>query len=364
MTLSRLIMFSGIVFADLLPAPAQVPKYSNEFMKIGAGAASLSMAGSNVAMVGDVTAGYINPAGLNLIGKGFGVSLMHAEYFAGIAKYDYGAAACRIDGQSVLGVSVIRFGVDDIPNTLELIDEDGNIRYDRIRTFSVADYAFMGSYARETGVNGLTLGGSVKLIHRVTGEFARAWGFGLDAGVQYRKGKWMFGALARDITTTFNAWHFNTGELETVFRTTGNEMPENSLEITLPSLLAGAGRYFRITGGIGIMAELDADITFDGRRHVLISSGPVSIDPHAGVEADYKDLVFLRLGIGNIQRTPGFGGGNELSFQPDLGLGVRFRNISVDYALTDLGDQSVALYSNIFSLSFYFDAADQDGDAD
>ncbi len=34
-----------------------------------------------------------------------------------------------------------------------------------------------------------------------------------------------------------------------------------------------------------------------------------------------------------------------------MGLGIKIKNlVSIDYALTDIGDRSVALYSNIFSL--------------
>ncbi len=40
----------------------------------------------------------------------------------------------------------------------------------------------------------------------------------------------------------------------------------------------------------------------------------------------------------------------KLSFQPNIGLGFKYKGIQVDYALTDLGNQSTALYSNIFSL--------------
>jgi hypothetical protein len=39
-----------------------------------------------------------------------------------------------------------------------------------------------------------------------------------------------------------------------------------------------------------------------------------------------------------------------MSFQPNIGLGFKYKGIQIDYALTDLGDQSAALYSNIFSL--------------
>ena len=42
---------------------------------------------------------------------------------------------------------------------------------------------------------------------------------------------------------------------------------------------------------------------------------------------------------------------NEYTFQPNIGVGVTIKDIlSIDYALTDIGDQSVALYSNVFSL--------------
>jgi hypothetical protein len=279
---------------------------------------------------------------------------MHAEYFAGIAKYDYAGMAMRFDDKSVGGLTMIRFGVDDIPNTLELIDQDGNIRYDRIKTFSAADYGFLFSYARRSSVEGLSYGGNVKVIYRKTGEFARAWGFGFDLGGRYSKGRWQVGAMARDVTSTFNAWSFNTSDLEEVFLTTGNELPENSLELTLPGLVLGGARSFRIREKINLLAEMDMNITFDGKRHTLLSTGLFSVDPYLGVEADYNRLVFLRLGVSNFQRIQDFDGKKPLDFQPSLGLGIHWRNFRVDYALTDIADQSLALYSNIFSFQYSF----------
>jgi hypothetical protein len=40
----------------------------------------------------------------------------------------------------------------------------------------------------------------------------------------------------------------------------------------------------------------------------------------------------------------------ESRFQPNIGLGFKYKGIQVDYALTDLGNQSAAIYSNIFSV--------------
>ncbi|MBD0259821.1 MAG: hypothetical protein ICV83_29230, partial [Cytophagales bacterium] len=94
---------------------ATAPKYSNEFLSIGIGARGLGMGRTQTAVVNDVTAGYWNPAGLLDITTKYEAALMHAEYFAGIAKYDYAGFATPIDSVSHLAVSAIRFGVDDIP---------------------------------------------------------------------------------------------------------------------------------------------------------------------------------------------------------------------------------------------------------
>jgi len=344
-----------LLIVHCLTAVAQVAKYSNEFLNIGVDARAFGMANSVVATSKNVGSAYWNPAGLVHLQTDAELSLMHSEYFAGIAKYDYGAMALRIDDQSVAGLSLIRFGVDDIPNTLDLIDSDGNIRYDRISTFSVADYAMLFSYARKSAREGLSYGANAKLIYRKTGDLASAWGFGFDAGLRYRIERWRLGIIGRDITSTFNAWSFQTDKFEEVFLATGNELPENALEITLPRLILGAARDFSISETTGLLVEVDAGITFDGKRNTLIAFKPVSLDPHIGLEFDYKELVFLRMGMGNMQFVKEFQDERALDFQPAIGMGLHVRNLRVDYSLTDLADQSYALYSHIFSLVFAFD---------
>jgi hypothetical protein len=356
--LKRLMIRNILILlgAVLIPAGlfAEVPKYSNEFLSIGLGARAFGMSHAVIATSRDVTAGYWNPAGLMGLDRDADVGLMHAEYFAGIAKYDYGGFAIRIDERSTGAFSLIRFGVDDIPNTLELIDNDGNLRYDRISTFSAADYGFLFSFARNSRISGLSLGANVKLIYRRTGDFASAWGFGFDVAGNYRLRRWTFGAVIRDVTSTFNVWSFNTGELEEVFLNTGNEIPQNSLELTMPRIILGGARSFRLHEKFTLLAELDADITFDGKRNVLVRTSFLSIDPHLGLEVDYNRLVFLRLGMGNMQLVADFDQENSFDFQPSLGIGIHWRNFTVDYALTDIADQSIALYSNIFSLRYSF----------
>ncbi len=332
------------------------PKYSNEFLAIGVGARALGMSNSQVAVVNDVTSGYWNPAGLTRLEKNYEFGLMHASYFAGIANYDYAGFATSIDEKSKLGLSLIRFGVDDIPDTRFLFDSDGALNYDNVRSFSSADYAFIISYATKIPkIENLSVGANFKVIHRNVGDFANAWGFGLDLGLQYQKGKWQFGANARDITGTFNVWTFNTESFQDVFAQTGNVIPVESTEITLPRLLLGVGYGERIKENFGILASIGADLTFDGERNTVISTEFASIDPYGGIELDYKETVFLRGGVGNFQEIKDFDGSTSTSFQPNFGIGLKLGNFTIDYALTDIGDQSESLYSNVFSLKVSLD---------
>jgi hypothetical protein len=327
------------------------PKYSNEFLNIGVGARAFGMSNSYITSVNDVTAGYWNPAGLLGMGNQHQIALMHSEYFAGIAKYDYGAFATRIDSSSVMGLSMIRFGVDDIPNTTQLIDANGNIDYDRITTFSAIDMGFLISYAKTVQIPGLRLGANAKIIRRRIGDFAGAWGFGIDAGAQYDYKQWKFAAMARDITSTFNAWTYNlSDETKQVFLATDNKIPENSVEITLPKLLVGAARQFNFSPKISLLGEINLDATFDGRRNVLIRSKAISVDPHIGVELGYMNMIFLRGGLGNYQSYKDVTGKEITTMQPNIGVGIRIKSFYIDYALTNIGDQSVALYSNVFSI--------------
>ncbi len=350
------------VFASM-GSQAQFYKYSNEFLAIGTGARGLSMSGAVIASVNDVTSSFWNPAGLAQEDKKFDLGLMHSEYFAGIAKYDYAGLALPLANRTLhrtLAFSLIRFGVDDIPNTLFLFEPDGSINYNNITSFSVADYAAMISYAQKIPVKGLSLGGTVKIIHRTAGSFANSWGLGLDAGIQYENNNWRLGAIGKDITTTFNAWSFSfTDEEQQVFLETNNVVPENSTELTAPRIILGAARVFEFgkKKNVSFLPEVDLDITTDGKRNVLISGKPISIDPRIGVEAGYKKIIYLRGGIGNFQHVTNIDSTRSLTVQPNVGVGLKIKSVTIDYALTNLGDLSGSLYSNVFSLRIAIDDA-------
>jgi hypothetical protein len=356
-------LYISVLIILLSPAIsfAQFVEYSNEFLNIGAGARGLAMGSAQVASVKDGTAGYWNPAGLTGVKDKVSVDLMHAEYFSGIGKYDYGAIAIPIqDNKRTIGLSVLRFAVDDIPNTLFLVQPDGSVNYNNIQTFSSADYAVLLSFAqnvKESKDLNISFGINAKIIYRKVGAFANAWGFGIDAGIQAHGEKWHFGAVAKDLTSTFNAWtfHFTDAEKQVLYLT-DNNIPVKSTEVTAPSVVIGGAYDFRVSKSITISPEASFTLTFDGKRNTVLAGNTISLDPHIGLEASLKDIFFIRAGITNFQQ--GLADTDTLNqrkvwvYQPSLGAGFKIKVITIDYAFTNLANQSSPLYTNVFSLSF------------
>ena len=349
MNIKRFIL---LVFTSysMLVVSQTTRNYSNEFMNIGVDAAALAMSGSVTATSNDVNSGYWNPAGLVHL-EDNALALMHSSYFANIANYNYVAFAMPLDDRSAIGLSVIRFGVDDILDTTKLIDQQGNINYDRINLFSAVDYGVTFSYARKLPIPGLNYGVNAKVIRRIIGDFASSWGFGFDLGIQFETKNWQFGLMARDITTTFNAWAFDQDRLEDIQNAIPGENQEEpeANELTLPKLQLGMAKSFIFDYDYSLKTELDLIVRFE-QNNDIISTSFASITPAFGFEFGYIDLVYLRGGVGNFQNELEFDNTKKLSFQPNLGLGFKYNGVSIDYAITDIGDQSVALYSNVFSL--------------
>jgi hypothetical protein len=343
----RLPSVTKLICLLLLPCCgfAQFRKYSNEFLNIGAGARGLGMGASVTASTSDGTAGYWNPAGLTGVRDRPSVNLMHASYFDNIGKYDYGSFVVPIsDNKRTIGFSILRFAVDDIPNTLFLVEPDGSINYGNITTFSSADYAFLFSFAQKIKDNDdlkMSFGANSKIIYRKVGHFANAWGFGFDAGFKMEKNRWTLGIVAKDITTTFNAWSFSFTEKEKeVLYLTKNDIPVKSTELTAPRITVGNSYNFKLGETVNLLAEADLDFTFDGKRNTVFSGNTISIDPHMGLELSIKDAFFIRGGVYNFQKALADG---DTTNQ---------KNVSFDYAFSNLANQTNPLYTHIFSLRF------------
>lgn len=344
-------------------------KYVNEYLNIGVGARGIGMSGAQAASVRDVTAAFWNPAGMYFIPSDFQVALMHSEYFSSIAKYDYLGTSMRLKNKGVLGLSLIRYAIDDIPYTINLVQPDGTIDYSKIKAISAADYAALISYAQELKLKSLNAkgiklygGGNLKVIHRSVGTMANAWGTGIDLGTQAYYKNWRFGLMAKDITTTYTVWSFSfTDKEKQELIKSGNEIVSRSTEMNTPRIVLGTANKMPIklkdtSKSAYLLAEVNLDITTDGARYgQLINAAPFSIDPKLGLEFGYNNRFYVRGGIGNFQRVlddaDTTGTQKRTMFQPTLGVGVKLgKKVHIDYAFSSLNVQSNPLYSHFVSL--------------
>ena len=341
-------------------------KYSNDFLSIGVGAREQGMSGASIATAQGVFAAYWNVACLPDIEAPLQIGAMHAEWFAGVAKYDFIGLVKTSDNtlesiqkgevhRSAFAINAIRLGIDQIPYTLNLVGADGAINYNNVSQFSSADYAFNLAYAKQD--NNLSYGGNIKVIRRIIGSFASAWGVGIDLGVRYKIGNWRFAAVGKDISTTYNAWTATLTDAEkATFAATNNDIPKSSVETTLPTIFLGVANISNLSDKISFTTELDLGFATDGQRNVLISSKAFNIDPRIGFELSYIKKIYLRAGVGNFQRLKRDADPSQTSinYQPNFGVGLKLGRLQVDYALTNIGNVSSVLYSNIFSLTLNF----------
>jgi hypothetical protein len=348
------ILLTLLIFAAFFVDAQIIRKYSNEFLSIGAGARGLAMGGAVISNQNDVYSPMWNPAGLIGIDRDWQGAAMHAEYFESIAKYDYLAYAKPLDNNAgVFAVSIVRLGVDNILNTTQLIDAEGNIDYDKITSFSQSDYAAIASYAfRPGGDQRLSVGVNAKLVYRNVGKFASGYGFGFDVGVLYNSDTgWNYGAMLRDATTTVNFWTINQKELSAVVNGEEfNPAPKDKMEITMPKLNLGMSRNFEINRDLEFMPEAGVNIDF-AKTAALISTDFASITPYAGGELKFQDMIFVRVGVNRFQNITDIEDlKRKVSFQPSAGIGIKYQGLTLDYAITNSGIGGSNFYSNFFSL--------------
>ena len=341
-------------FIQAAHAQSSLAKYGNDFLSVGAGARALGMGGAHSAAASDVTAGYWNVAGLSSL-KSPELIYMHSERFGGIVGYDYGAVALPLSsGKGVVGISFFRQGIDNIANTLnawdaERGDSGGPVEDPEafITKFSAADVAIFFSYAKKHSDN-FSYGASAKIINQRLGPFANAWGYSLDIGAQYKTGVIDLGASIQDVTTMQKIWTVHESEFEGFRETFGDSIPSGENEYVLPSVRLGFSKAFEVSD-FNFVAVADVDLLFENRQTYYLNVGSMSIEPHVGAEATYKNRLSVRTGLNDFVNDPESG----LSISPTLGLGFRVATFYIDYGFASFAGTSSTLgYTHRISLKF------------
>ncbi len=324
---SRSLSSLGVALAAVValwPAAGLATPYAGEFLRVGVGGRALGMGSAFVGLADDGTAAYWNPAGLATLTRRE-VNLMHAEQFGSVVQYDYLSyvAPIRSPGRpdQAFGVSLVRLGINDIPDTrgLQFIDVNGNGKFDypddrllvdesRFVFTSDNDVALVLSYARAVS-HGLTLGGNFKYIRQWLGDSLRSNGFGLDLGALYVGSHgWSAGARLADATTTRILW--NTG----------------ASEFIAPSLRIGAAKTRAFHGRTHVVtAAFDVQVGFsDERLSSQAHLGSMTFEFHPGVEYWLDRRLALRAGFEAQNFT--------------AGAGFRHHRFGLDYAYLDHRD--------------------------
>ena len=331
------------------------PKYANEYLNLGVGADALGMGSAVVAQTSGVLAGVWNPAGLHYQQAPTEISGMHAAYFGGIVSQDHLGISRRMTASTVVALNMLRLGVDNIYNTTQLIDNNGNIDYSQLQQFNAADYAFIGSLSRPTRIRNLSMGFNAKILYRHIGDFAKAVGFGLDAGLQYRpKNNLNFGLMLRDATSTFSVWTYDlTPEMQATLLQTNNTLPQNGVEQMLPRLIFGAAGFLPIPSKkLKVGGELDFEVTTDGPRNTLLSGAVFSMDQKTGLYVNYDNKLSFRAGVSQWQYYTNLDLQKQLTVQPHMGVGLQLKQWQIDYAFTRLGLGNSAYFSHLFSFKW------------
>ena len=351
--------------AVLCCAPVQaqrIAKYGADFLAGGIGARALAMGGANVALVQNVNSVYWNPAGLaQTVYPEF--AYMHAERFAGVVSFDYAAVTYPVSSESTVGVSFFRSGVNDIKNTLNAWDAERNQPKpnpeSHIRSFSAADMAFFVSYARRVNSR-LFVGLSGKVIRRSIGDFADAWGYSFDAGVQWRGRRIVLGAQIQDVSTMLQSWSVNasafkidgtnpaTGQDYTFEEVFEQELPTGETFLVLPVVRLGSGLVLPVGLLSTVTVGLDMDLAFDGQQANAFNAAGVSFHPRAGTEFNYRQVLAIRAGVNRVAH-----GEYGFDIVPSVGAGFRLKSLSVDYGFGDFGGLVSELgYSHRISVHF------------
>jgi hypothetical protein len=269
-----------------------IGRYAGEFLSLGAGARALAMGGASVAAPTPSTASYYNPSALAGWSKHC-VEFMHASQFDNLYSYDYLSYASALRNGYAGSLTALYTRVGDIPVTKladpgqPLSDENRVLLDHKTGDHELAVVAGAGRRFE----SGWRVGANAKVLFKtVAGHSAE--GLGVDVGVGRTVAKGLdVGLMARDLTTSILAW--STGRTEAI----------------LPSLTLGGAWQLDLTSlnaRISVAADLEGHFESRGEAET-VHAGPLSVQPHAGVEYLISNTVALRGGYNGDALTAGAG---------------------------------------------------------
>ncbi len=263
------------------------------FLKLGVGARAIGVGDAYVAVAGDASSVYWNPAGIVAVDN-VDVLLMHSEWFEGI-RYEFVGGA-KSDGVQAYGVGIVGLYMDDL-------EKREGPTAEPIGHFGVFDFAVTGTYARRL-TDWLDVGANLKYLFEKIDEES-AGGFAVDLGAQYRVPR--VPGLSAGIAVQ------NLGPQM--------KLVEDAFDLPVTC---------RVGGALNTPVEaMNGELLITGDA-VIPNDGATKF--HFGIEFEYARMLALRFGY----RT---GWDNQ---NVSVGLGAKVNRFRLDYAYvpfySDLGD--------------------------
>ncbi len=265
------------------------------FLKLGGGARSVGMGEAYCAQSREVASPFWNPAAI-AGGKETRISLTHLQWFQDItAEY---LSFVTGAGENTFGLSLSLGKVADIQKRGEVPTAEP------LALFEAHDVVFSFSYARDL-TKICAIGVSIKWIYERI-DIASASGLGLDFGG-------IFSPFARKRDSTMQGLRLGAAVLNL-----GAKMKFEEKSFNLPTLVKAGLSYTMERKRLKSEFTLGLDVVKPRDDEVKL---------HLGGEVALQKMLKLRLGyqLGYEEK--------DLSF----GLGIRYRNCSLDYAFLPYG---------------------------
>ncbi len=334
---------------------AQIINYSNEFLQIGASARGIAMGNSIYTTSNDASAIYYNPANLANITSALTAIITHSQYFNNAAEYDFAGFSYKQNDLGI-GFGLIHLGIDNIPNTLYLF-QNGNFDPSKVSYFSTADNAILLALAKKSkNIANLTYAGKIKIIYRHLGQFVKGYGFGINLSVNYKIKNFLLSGQLRNATGSFTSWFYNLNDsVIQILQNTGNTIPHNNVEISLPSSIFAISKQFEYKK-LKFISEFSTITEFGFNSNYIISTKFLSLTPQIGIETNYNNMFFIRFGANNFQKVTYFSDSlhtkKAINAFINFGLGFRYKTFTIDYSIQNLINNAVGLKSHFLSIKF------------
>lgn len=303
--------------AQLDRSTTKVATTAAQFLKIGAGARAIGMAGAFSAMENDIYSIYWNPAGASRIYGTGAVAFNHANWLADMS-FDFAALAINIGDLGTLGFSFTSFRVpEEKVRTFENPDGDG-------RVWDASSLALGLTYARNLTDN-FSIGFTAKYIREAIWDMS-ANTFAIDVGTLYTT---PFNGLKIGASITNFGTKMRLDGRDIYINVDPNANP-NSGANNVPAEYRMSYYDIPLTFRIGLSMDLIRSNLFTATAAVdAVHPNDNTEYVNSGIELNFNKMIFARVGYKSLfmrdsEQGLTFGFGVSYPIVNDIGLAFNY----------------------------------------